>query len=88
MVVRIRLSRFGRKNLPYYRISVANSKSPRDGRFLEHVGTYCPIPNMEKMKEISLNTERIKYWMAVGAQPSDTVYHLLEKVCISNEAIC
>jgi small subunit ribosomal protein S16 len=82
MVVRIRLSRFGRRNLPYYRVTVANARSPRDGRFLEHVGTYNPVPDKNGMKEISLDTERIKYWLGVGAQPSDTVYRLLEKVRI------
>jgi small subunit ribosomal protein S16 len=81
MVVRIRLSRFGTRNSPNYRITVADSRFPRDGRFLEHVGTYNPVANPDGMKEISLSEERIKYWLAVGAQPTKTVCYLLAKVC-------
>ncbi|KAG0617585.1 hypothetical protein M758_4G000600 [Ceratodon purpureus] len=77
--VRIRLVRFGRKKLPYYRIIIANSRSRRDGRFLEMVGHYNPMPDKNGVKDIQVNGERIKYWLSVGAQPSDTVRNILYK---------
>eukprot|EP00527_Entomoneis_sp_CCMP2396_P003786 CAMPEP_0198143226 /NCGR_PEP_ID=MMETSP1443-20131203/6118_1 /TAXON_ID=186043 /ORGANISM="Entomoneis sp., Strain CCMP2396" /LENGTH=75 /DNA_ID=CAMNT_0043806427 /DNA_START=152 /DNA_END=376 /DNA_ORIENTATION=+ len=73
MVVRIRLQRFGRKHSPFYRMVTANAKAPRDGKFLELLGTYNPIPNSAGNKEIRLKTDRLKYWISVGAQPSDRV---------------
>src|SRR5436190_1929975 len=82
MVVRIRLARHGIKiaNRPFYHIVVANAKSPRDGKHLEDVGLYDPIPNEQGVKNVELNADRIKYWLGVGAQPSDTVARLLSKV--------
>eukprot|EP00243_Klebsormidium_subtile_P005132 TRINITY_DN201_c0_g2_i1.p1 TRINITY_DN201_c0_g2~~TRINITY_DN201_c0_g2_i1.p1 ORF type:complete len:111 (-),score=15.45 TRINITY_DN201_c0_g2_i1:228-560(-) len=77
MVVRIRLARFGRKNLPFYRIFVADSRSPRDGKHIEVVGHYNPLPSKDGHKHVGLDFERIKYWLSVGAQPSDTVARLL-----------
>jgi len=77
MVVRIRLARFGRKNMPFYRIFVADSRAPRDGKHLEVVGHYDPLPEVDGNKHIGLKIERIKYWISVGAQPSDTVAKLL-----------
>eukprot|EP00898_Chlorokybus_atmophyticus_P003214 jgi/Chlat1/3894/Chrsp26S04178 len=82
MPVRLRLARFGRHNWPFYRIFVADSRAPRDGRHIDVVGTYDPIPNKDGNKHISLNTERIKYWLSVGAQPSDRVAWLLAKANI------
>ena len=79
MVVRLRLQRFGRKHLPFYRMVAANARAPRDGKFLEIVGTYNPIPNRHGMKEIRLKTDRLKYWLGVGAQPSDRVSWILGK---------
>ena len=79
MVVRLRLQRFGRKNAPFYRMVAANSKAPRDGKFLEIVGTYNPIANKLGMKEIRLKTDRLRYWISVGAQPSDRVAWILGK---------
>ena len=76
MAVRIRLTRHGAKKRPFYRIVVADSESPRDGKFLENVGTYNPLVDPA---EVSLKTERIKYWMDQGAKPSDTVKSLLKK---------
>lgn len=73
----MRLARFGRKNLPFYRIFAADSRAPRDGRHIEIVGHYNPIPGADKNKHIGLNIERIKYWFSVGAQPSRTVGRLL-----------
>lgn len=77
--VRIRLVRIGRKKLPYYRIIIANSRSRRDGKFLEMVGHYNPMPDKNGEKDILVDSERIKYWLSVGAQPSDTVRNILYK---------
>jgi small subunit ribosomal protein S16 len=76
MGVRIRLARHGTKKKPFYRIVVADGEKPRDGRFLEKVGTYDPLKDPA---EVSLNSDRIKYWMEKGAIPSDTVKSLLKK---------
>ena len=76
MAVKIRLTRHGAKKRPFYRIVVADSESPRDGKFLENVGTYNPLVDPA---EVSLKIERIKYWMDQGAKPSDTVKSLLKK---------
>ncbi len=75
-MVKIRLRRMGAKKAPYYRIVVADSRSPRDGRFIEEVGTYDPMADGEKLK---VNQERVAYWIANGAQPTDTVRGLLKK---------
>eukprot|EP00938_MAST-03A_sp_MAST-3A-sp1_P000783 g783.t1 len=83
MVVRLRLARFGRKKRPYYRIRAANARAPRDGKCLEELGTYDPIPSrVDNMREVRLNVERIKYWLAVGAQPSKRVSNLLSQARI------
>lgn len=79
MVVRLRLQRFGRTHAPFYRMVAANAKAPRDGKFLEIVGTYNPIANRDGMKEIRLKEDRLKYWLSVGAQPSDRVAWVLGK---------
>ena len=76
MAVRIRLSRQGRKKAPFYRLVVADSRSPRDGRFIELIGTYNP---MTDPAAVSINEERALYWLGVGAQPSDTARGLLKK---------
>jgi small subunit ribosomal protein S16 len=76
MSVKIRLARHGAKKRPFYRIVIANSESPRDGRFLETVGTYNPLMDPA---EVILKPERIQYWMDQGAIPTDTVKTLLKK---------
>ena len=76
MSVKIRLARHGLKKRPFYRIVVADSKSPRDGRFLENVGTYNPVLDPAK---VVLKQERIKYWIDQGAILTDTVKNLLKK---------
>jgi len=76
MAVKIRLARHGAKKKPFYRIVVADSENPRDGRFLENVGTYDPAHDPAK---ITLKMERIRYWMDQGALPTDTVRSLLKK---------
>ncbi|KAK6248716.1 hypothetical protein QUC31_020281 [Theobroma cacao] len=77
MVVRIRLSRFGCKNKPFYRVMAANSRSPRDGKHLEVLGYYNPLPGQDGGKRMGLNFERVKYWLSVGAQPSEPVQRIL-----------
>ena len=76
MSVRIRLARGGRKKRPFYRIVVANSEAPRDGRFIERIGTYNPLP---LNAEVQIDPERLQYWLQQGAQPTDTVRNLIEK---------
>ena len=76
MPVRIRLARFGTKNRPHYRVYVADSRAA-DGKHIEIVGHYDPIAQKDGHKHVGLNDERIKYWLSVGAQPSDTVARLL-----------
>jgi small subunit ribosomal protein S16 len=70
MAVKIRLRRMGQKKAPFYRIIVADSRSPRDGRFIEEIGTYDPNKNPS---EIHVNEELAKKWLATGAQPTDVV---------------
>ena len=77
MSVKIRLKRMGMKKKPFYRVVVADIRSPRDGRFIEEIGTYDPMADSEKIK---VDMERAKYWIANGAQPTDTVRGLLKKV--------
>jgi len=76
MAVKIRLARHGAKKKPFYRIVVADSESPRDGRYLENVGTYNPSLDPA---QVTLKSERIQYWMDQGTKPSDTVRSLLKK---------
>lgn len=76
MAVKIRLARHGAKKSPFYRIVVADSESPRDGRYLENVGTYDPLIDPAK---VILKSDRVKYWIEQGAKPSDTVRSLLKK---------
>lgn len=73
-VVTIRLARMGKKKRPFYRVVIMEKTRPRNGRFVEIVGTYDPL---KKPAEIKLDAERIKYWLGVGAQPSDTVRSFL-----------
>ena len=75
-MVKIRLKRMGMKKHPFYRIVIADERSPRDGRFIEQIGYYNP---MEKPAEIKVDGERAKYWLGNGAQPTDTVRVLLKK---------
>ena len=77
-MVKIRLRRMGAKKAPYYRIIVADSRCPRDGRFIEELGTYDPMAEGEQ--RIKVDMERAQYWIANGAQPAETVRGLLKKV--------
>ena len=80
MAVKIRLTRMGDKKSPFYRVVVADSRSPRDGRFVEILGTYNPLTNPA---EIKLDVEKAKKWIANGAQPTDTAKALIEKAGIN-----
>ena len=75
-MVKIRLKRIGSKNNPVYRIVVADSRSPRDGRFIEEIGTYQPV---QKGENIKFDLERAKYWLDRGAQPTETVASFIKK---------
>lgn len=76
MAVKIRLKRVGTKNTPAFRIVVADGRSPRDGKFIEEIGTYLPL---QKDNNVKINLERAKYWVSVGAQPSDTVASMIKR---------
>jgi len=76
MAVKIRLRRMGRKKAPFYRIVVADSRSPRDGKCIEEIGTYNP---MTADAEVKINSERAQQWIKNGAQPTDTVRDILKK---------
>lgn len=79
MAVKIRLKRMGQKKAPFYRIVVADSRSPRDGRFIAEVGTYDPTTEPAAVK---VNEEEAKKWLATGAQPTDTVARLFKQAGI------
>ncbi|MCR5149807.1 MAG: 30S ribosomal protein S16 [Clostridiales bacterium] len=76
MAVKIRLRRMGAKKAPFYRVVVADSRYPRDGRFIEEIGTYDPTVNPSAVK---IDAEKVNKWIANGAQPTDTVKALLKK---------
>jgi small subunit ribosomal protein S16 len=76
MSVKIRMKRVGTKNTPAFRIVVADSRSPRDGKFIEEIGTYNPL---KKGDNFSLKLDRAQYWISKGAQPSDTVASFIKK---------
>ena len=78
MSLKLRLARAGAKKRPFYRIVVADSRSPRDGRFIEVVGTYNPILPKTDEKRVILDLDRIKHWQSVGAQPTDRVLRFLD----------
>jgi small subunit ribosomal protein S16 len=78
-VVRIRLRRMGAKKKPFYRVVVAHKESPRDGRFIEIVGTYDPRTQPET---VTLKTDRVQHWLKTGAQPSESVERILRKLNI------
>lgn len=78
MAISLRLSRGGAKKRPYYRIVVADSLSPRDGKYLEQIGTYNPVLAKDDPARVKLNEDRARYWVGVGAQPSDRVARFLD----------
>lgn len=78
MALKIRLARAGAKKRPYYRIVVADVRSPRDGRFIERVGSHNPLLPKDHEDRVVLNEERIKHWLGVGAKPTDRVLRMLD----------
>ena len=78
MTVKIRLSRGGTKKRPYYYVVVADSASPRDGRYIEQIGTHNPLLAKDNADRTKLNIDRVKHWLSVGAQPTDRVMRFLD----------
>ena len=87
MSVALRLSRGGSKKRPYYKVVVSNSRAPRDGKYLEQVGTYNPLLAKDDENRVRLVEDRIKYWLGVGAQPTDRVARMLDKAGIKERAV-
>lgn len=86
MSVALRLSRGGSKKRPYYKVVVSNSRSPRDGKYLEQVGTYNPLLAKDDENRVRLIEDRVRYWLGVGAQPTDRVARMLDKAGIKERA--
>ncbi|KAJ3361137.1 hypothetical protein HDU91_004069 [Kappamyces sp. JEL0680] len=82
MVLKIRLARWGARNNPFYGIVLAQQRAARDGKHLERLGTYNPVPGPEGVKHVELNCERIKYWLGEGAQPTERVAWILAKASL------
>lgn len=80
MVVRIRLSRGGSKKRPFYRVVAADQRAPRDGRFIEKLGTYNPLLPQDHEQRLVINEERVKYWLGVGAQPTERLEKLFSNL--------
>jgi small subunit ribosomal protein S16 len=78
MAMKIRLARGGSKKRPFYRIVAADSRMPRDGRFIEKLGTYNPLLPKDSEERVKMNMERINYWLGQGAQPTDRIARMLE----------
>jgi small subunit ribosomal protein S16 len=82
----MRLSRGGSKKRPYYRIVVADARSPRDGKFIEKIGTYNPLLAKDNADRVKLDTDRAKHWLSVGAQPTDRVARFLDVAGVKERA--
>jgi small subunit ribosomal protein S16 len=78
MSLKIRLARAGAKKRPYYRIVIADSRSPRDGRYIEKIGTYDPLQPKDSAERVKFAEDRLKHWLGVGAQPTDRVLRFLD----------
>ena len=78
MAMKIRLARGGSKKRPFYRIVAADSRMPRDGRFIEKLGTYNPLLPKDSEERVKMNMERVQYWLGQGAQPTDRIARMLE----------
>ncbi|WP_198161799.1 30S ribosomal protein S16 [Sphingomonas sp. TDK1] len=86
MALSMRLSRGGSKKRPYYRIVVADGRAPRDGKFIEKIGTYNPLLAKDSPERVKLDGERAKYWLSVGAQPTDRVARFLDAAGVKERA--
>jgi small subunit ribosomal protein S16 len=78
MAVAIRLARGGSKKRPYYKVVVSDARAPRDGKFIERVGSYNPLLAKDNPERVKLDTDRVKHWLSVGAQPTDRVHRFLD----------
>jgi small subunit ribosomal protein S16 len=87
MSLKIRLARGGSKKRPYYQIVIADARSPRDGRFLEKVGSWNPMLGKDAEKRVELDADRIKEWLAKGAQPTDRVLKFLAEAGLAERAV-
>lgn len=86
MALSMRLSRGGSKKRPYYRIVVADARAPRDGKFIEKIGTYNPLLAKDSPERVKLDNERATYWLGVGAQPTDRVARFLDTAGLKERA--
>lgn len=86
MALSIRLSRGGSKKRPYYRIVVADARSPRDGKFIEKIGNYNPLLGKDDEKRVVIDAERARHWVSVGAQPTDRVARFLDAAGVKERA--
>src|SRR5512134_1315556 len=86
MSLKIRLARAGAKKRPYYRIVIADSRSPRDGRYIEKIGTYDPLQPKGSAERVKIVDERLKHWLGVGAQPTDRVLRFLDAAGVRKRA--
>ena len=87
MATKIRMTRHGAKKRPFYYIVVADSRSPRDGRFIERLGTYNPMLEKGHQDRVTLKTDRIKYWLSVGALPSERVARFLHDAGLGDKPV-
>ena len=87
MSLKIRLARAGAKKRPYYRIVVADSRSPRDGRYIEKIGTYDPLQPKDSAERVKFVEDRLKHWLGVGAQPTDRVLRFLDAAGMRKRAV-
>ncbi len=78
MALKIRLARGGSKKRPFYRIVVADARAPRDGRFIEKLGTYSPLLPRDHERRVTMNADRVRYWLDNGAKPTDRVHRFLD----------
>ena len=88
MALKIRLARGGAKKRPFYRIVVAEASSPRDGRYVERVGTYNPMVPKEHEQRMTLNSERIIFWLGKGAKPTERVHKMLAAAGLAEPLVC
>jgi len=86
MALSLRLSRGGSKKRPYYRIVVADARSPRDGRFIEKIGVYNPLLAKDSPERVKLDADRARHWLSVGAQPTDRVLRFLDQAGVKERA--
>ena len=86
MAIKIRLARGGSKKRPFYRVVAADSRMPRDGRFIEKLGTYNPLLPKDSEERVKMNMERVQYWLDQGAQPTDRIARMLEAAGVREKA--